>query len=86
MKIRGPDGKEREAEAVEVEDSEENWSLYELSDGTTLRVKPVVVKVARIKGEYKPDGSPVYVIETQDVVGTEAPDNLKNASEKKEEE
>lgn len=83
MKVKGPDGQEREAEPVEVEDSEseENWSVYKLSDGTKLRIKPVVVKVARVKGEYKPDGSPVYTIEAQNVVGTESPDDLKKTSE-----
>jgi len=81
MKVRGPNGEEREAKAVEVDDSEENWSIYELSDGTTLRIKPVIVKVARVEGEYKPDGSPVYTIEAQNVVGAESPAELKKTSE-----
>lgn len=84
MKVKGPDGTEREAKPIDVENSEENWSVYELSDGTKLRIKPVVVKVARVEGEYKPDGSPVYTIEAQNVVGTESPDKLKETSKEEE--
>lgn len=84
MKVKGPDGKEREATPIDVEDLEEKWSVYELSDGSKLRIKPVVVKVARVEGEYKPDGSPIYTIEAQNVVGIESPDELKETSEEKE--
>ena len=46
---------------------EENWNTYSLSDGTTLKVKLVLRGVKRLKN-FEPDGSPIYVINTINVV------------------
>ena len=45
---------------VEVLDAKEAWSEYRLADGTVLRVKPVVIAVARIDGAEAANGEPVY--------------------------
>ena len=46
---------------------EEHWNSYTLSDGTMLKVKLVLRGVKRLK-RYEPDGSPIYVINSINVV------------------
>ena len=48
------------ATEVGMVEAKEAWSEYRLSDGTTLRVKPVMIAVFRSDGEQSPDGEPVY--------------------------
>jgi hypothetical protein len=45
---------------VEVLDSKERWNEYQLADGTTMRVKSVVIAVFRENIHQMPDGEPVY--------------------------
>src|SRR5215470_17250779 len=45
---------------IEMLESKEAWSVYRLSDGTTLRIKPVMISVFRADGQQTADGEPVY--------------------------
>ena len=56
-------------DAVEIDFSEEKefWNEYSLEDGTTLKVKLVLRGVKRLS-RYEPDGTPVYVINSMNVV------------------
>ena len=45
---------------IEVIDSKERWSEYRLADGTTMRVKSVVIAVFREDGQQTADGEPIY--------------------------
>lgn len=45
---------------VEMLEAEERWSEYRLADGTTLRLKPVMIAIFRAEGQYTQDGEPVY--------------------------
>jgi len=66
-------------EGVDVDFSEEQetWNIYRLSDGTTMKVKLVLRGVKRLK-RYSPDGNPIYIIQTQNVVRTlDIPKELK---------
>ena len=45
---------------VEVVEAKEAWSEYRLSDGTVLRVKPVVIAVSRVDDAETIGGEPVY--------------------------
>jgi len=45
---------------IEVIDAKERWSEYRLADGTTMRIKSVVIAVFREDGHQTPDGEPVY--------------------------
>jgi len=45
----------------------EHWNEYKLSDGTTLKVKVVLVGVKR-SDQYRADGNPIYMIESKNVV------------------
>ena len=63
---------------------EEHWNSYSLSDGTTLKVKLVLRGVKRLK-RYEPDGSPIYAINSINVVrALNVPDELKAKQKKSE--
>ena len=56
---------------------EENWNTYTLSDGTTLKVKLVLRGVKRLR-RCEPDGTPIYVINSINVVrAVNVPEELK---------
>jgi len=50
----------QDANEVEMLEAKENWSVYRLADGTTLRIKPVMIAVFRADGQQGPGGEPVY--------------------------
>ena len=52
---------------LDFEEIEEHWNTYTLSDGTTIKVKLVLRGVKRLK-RYEPDGNPIYVINSINVV------------------
>jgi hypothetical protein len=69
---------------LDFQEVEENWNTYNLSDGTTLKVKLVLRGVKRLKN-YEPDGSPIYVINTINVVrAVDIPPELKAKPKKSE--
>ena len=69
---------------LDFQEVEENWSTYTLSDGTTLKVKLVLRGVKRLKN-FEPDGSPIYVINTINVVrAVDIPPELKAKPKKSE--
>ena len=53
---------------VAIKDSHEKWSEVELADGTTLRIKPNVLMVTRIDGQYDQEGNPMYVLNANQVM------------------
>jgi len=57
-------GREVEANEVEVVSSNEHWNEYQLADGKVLLLKTVLVGVQRIEGVTNPDGSPTYQMQT----------------------
>lgn len=62
---------------LDFNEIEENWNTYNLSDGTTLKVKLVLRGVKRLN-KYEPDGNPIYVINSINVVrALNIPDELK---------
>ena len=50
----------QDANEIEMLEAKENWSIYRLTDGTTLRIKPVMIAVFRPEGQQGPAGEPVY--------------------------
>ena len=69
---------------LDFKEVEENWNTYTLSDGTTLKVKLVLRGVKRLKN-FEPDGSPIYVINTINVVrAVDIPPELKAKPKKNE--
>lgn len=56
----------------------EEWNVYELKDGSTLKVKVVVAGVMRINGEYTREGDPEYQVKnTVMIVVVDAPEHLR---------
>ena len=47
-------------EEVDFENEKEEWNVYKLADGTTLKVKVVLVNVVRSRDKYDPLGNPIY--------------------------
>lgn len=66
IKVLDPYGKEVEGVDVGIETQESNWSTIKLSDGTTIKVQPIVIKVIRTE-QYSSNGEPLYIVKTQDV-------------------
>jgi hypothetical protein len=64
---------------IEVLEATERWSVYRLADGTTLRLKSVVIAVFREDGHHTPDGEPVYNMKSALVTDVRAPAELTKA-------
>lgn len=58
-----------QGEDIDFDELEEKWNIYKLKDGTTLKVKLVLIGVKRLK-KHNPDGTPLYLINSQNVVRT----------------
>ena len=43
----------QDANEIEMLEARENWSIYRLADGTTLRIKPVMIAVFRAEGQLR---------------------------------
>jgi len=63
--------KEINRERINFEVKKEIWNEYKLDDGTIMKIKCVLVKIFKIKGKEE-----VYNINSNDVIGIIAPDNL----------
>ena len=69
--------KEVTALTLEFESKAEGWSQYLLEDGTTIKMKVILLDAKRIVDEYSEDGNPVYQVQAHYILGIDAPDNLK---------
>jgi len=56
-----------EADDIDFTEEREHWNTYKLKDGTTLKVKLVLRGIKRLK-KWNADGSPIYLINSQNVV------------------
>ena len=62
---------------IDFVEEEEHWNVYKLDDGTKLKVKLVLRGVKRLN-QFEPDGTPVYVINSMNVVrAVEVPPDIK---------
>ncbi|GAG20519.1 unnamed protein product [marine sediment metagenome] len=77
MKIKyGPN--EVEADPIEIVTATEPWCIYELADGTKIKVKHVLGAIFRAKNEFTDSNEPLYIIRSQNVVVPfEVPEDLK---------
>jgi hypothetical protein len=73
----GPAGAASTAQDVDVLQAKEVWSEYRLADGTVLRIKPVMITIARVEGEHTIEGDPVYNMKSTLVTDVRAPQELK---------
>jgi hypothetical protein len=73
-----PSGGEVEAVEVQVQESTERWSEFQLQDGTILRVKATILSAARVEGQYDPIGNPMYHVNIAPVMTVvSVPDRLR---------
>lgn len=70
-------GSEHKAIPIHVAGEQEHWNTYLLEDGTSLRIKTMLISVHRVEGAYSPDGNPVYITRTQNVPVVDAPAELR---------
>ena len=56
-----------QSDDIDFEEKEEHWNVYKLKDGTTLKVKLILVGIKRLK-KHNSDGTPLYLINSQNVV------------------
>lgn len=67
-------------QSVDFESKSENWNQYILEDGSTLRLKTVLLEVVRLE-RYNEKNEPVYQFTAQNIVGIQVPDSLKKKAE-----
>jgi len=66
-----------QGEEVDFEVVKEEWNEYKLKDGTTLKVKLILLGVVRTN-QYDPVGKPIYGVSSQNVIRvSNVPDELK---------
>jgi hypothetical protein len=71
-----PTDASRETSEIEMLEAKERWNEYRLADGTTLRLKPVMIAVFRADGQFTPDGEPVYNMKSTLITDVRAPATL----------
>ena len=76
IKVNLPGTGPVEATLVQIIESVDRWTEVKLDDGSLLRIKPVVVSVARIDGKYDPEGNPLYVLQANQVMTAICPEHL----------
>lgn len=70
-------GKEVEAEIIDINQSSEKWNEYLLDDGTSVRMKLVLQKAYKILGEFDNHGNPIYFFESTNIPTLDCPDDVK---------
>ena len=61
-------GRQVEGEPVDFLTRKEDFNEYQIADGKILRIKMVVTRIIRLEEEKTPDGGPIYLIQSQNVV------------------
>jgi len=65
------------AKELDFSEEREYWNEYKLEDGTILKVKLVLRGVKRLN-KYEPDGTPIYAVNTMNIVrAVKVPEELK---------
>lgn len=62
-----------EAEDMEFSTRREDWNEYMVEDGYTVRIKLVVSSILKT-GERDPQGNPVYIVQSTNIVKVLAPE------------
>lgn len=62
--------------AIDVVNSKTGWSDFELSDGTVVRIKGVMIDAKKAVDQYAPDGKPIYLLQMTLVNDLVVPDSL----------
>jgi len=76
VKIPTQTGQQIEGEEVDFKAVSEPWSVYQLQDGYTVRMKLVVTQIVRTS-QRDPDGNPVYIARSSNVMTVSPPETYK---------
>jgi hypothetical protein len=60
--------REVEAVSVDFDAKAERWSTYELSDGSTIKLRTTPVSITRFEGEHDQAGNPMYTISSNTII------------------
>lgn len=69
-------------ERREITSAKDAWSVFELDDGTTIRVKALLVDVKRAVGQFNLEGVPVYRMEMAFINSVDAPVTVRRNAKK----
>ena len=72
-----PDGTMAGGVEVDYELKGEPWTVVELSDGTVLKIRPMLAKIFRLDRYHPMNGEPLYFIQSQPQILAKVPANLK---------
>ena len=61
-------GRQVEGEPVDFLTRKEDFNEYQLTDGKILKIKMVVTRIIKLEEEKAPDGNPIYLIQSQNIV------------------
>lgn len=67
----------KDAVLIDAVESKEPWSEYELSDGSGIKMKSMLVEIWRVKDEYDSEGNPQYVVKANTILNITPADELK---------
>ncbi len=56
------------AEDVEITEEKDYWNTYKLKDGSVIRIKLIVRGIKRLTTRWQPDGNPIYLVNSQNVI------------------
>ena len=59
-----------DTESVEIESTTERWTECVLSDGTLIRIKPVILDIQKVKNQTDQDGNPIFLTKSTLIVDT----------------
>lgn len=66
-----------DGEMMDIKRRDEQWSEFTLTDGATIRIKPVIIEIRKLKNQFAPNGDPIYAVKSAVVTDSKIPDNLK---------
>jgi hypothetical protein len=72
-----PDGSAADGTVVTFRSSGEHWNEYLVDDGSVVRIKLVVTDVVRLDDHFDPQGNPVYLVQSTNIMSVDAPENLR---------
>jgi hypothetical protein len=72
-----PDGSAVEATELDFKSKADPWTVLDLEDGTTLRIRPDVDKMYRLSKFNPATGEPIYYFTSNNLVRTNVPLKLR---------
>ena len=64
-------GRDIEADLINISSSDDDWSDFTLEDGTVIKIKTILTKVLRATTEKTEIGEPLYILQMTQITTTE---------------